>query len=309
MSLSAIIHTKNAAATLEAALESVVFADEIIVVDMESTDQTPELARSHGAKVVIFPDRGFADPARNFGLSQAKYDWVLVLDADEEISLSLRQEIQRIVAGQGDTTDQSEIADVYYLPRKNLIFNRWLQHTGWWPDYQIRLFKRGSVSWSDRVHELPKVTGTSRQLPALEELAIIHHNYASLEAYLERLDRYTTIKAREINSQPEQPTLSSAVLFDVFGQEFIRRLFAQEGLKDGPQGVSLSLLQSMYELVVRLKVWQHTGFPQVQEDPTELIDHISAWERQLRYWVADWHYQQASGLGRIYWRIRRKARI
>jgi glycosyltransferase involved in cell wall biosynthesis len=303
MPLSVIIHTKNAAKTLAQAISSVKFADEIIVIDMESQDETPAIAKKHGVKLITHPDVGYADPARNFGLEQANHDWILVLDADEEIPSELKSLISKIITGQVETGLH---AQAFYIARKNILFNKWIEDTGWWPDYQLRLFKKGSVKWQDGVHRLPDASVETIELPAHESTAIIHHNYQSIDQFIDRLNRYTSIKATELTSKNNgSKSLSSSEVVKTFGDEFLSRLFAHHGLKDGLHGLSLSYLQAMYELVVKLKVWQTSEFAPQKSEP-ETVEALEKFNQNLRYWLADWHIQNSSGLERLWWQIRRK---
>jgi (heptosyl)LPS beta-1,4-glucosyltransferase len=304
MSLTTIIHTKNAEKTLKAALESVKsISDELIIIDMESSDETIKIAKKYTETVFTHPDLGYADPARNFGLAKAKHDWILVLDADEELHSQLARFITEVVTGQVDSSLQ---ADAYYLPRKNILFDKWIEHSGWWPDHQMRLFKRGKVKWRLGVHRLPDVEGTCLTLPAAEKYALIHHNYQTIEQYIERMNRYTEITAQETGASPK--TLTSNRVVHAFGDEFFRRFFAEQGINDGVHGLSLSLLQAGYELVVQLKIWQRQGFPQKSE-PTASITALRAFNRDLAYWLADWQIQQTTGLANVFWRIRRRFKI
>lgn len=138
MSISAVLVVKNEEKNLERALKSLNFVDEIIVFDMHSSDQTKKIAQQFTNKVFSTPkDFGYADPARNLALSKAKGEWLLALDADEEISPSLAKKIKELIKNQE--------TDVYFIPRKNLIFGKAIEHSGWWPDFQARLFKKGMV--------------------------------------------------------------------------------------------------------------------------------------------------------------------
>jgi len=307
MPLSVVIHTKNAAATLKKALLSIKFADQVVVIDMESSDETLTIAEAELATIFSHPDLGYADPARNFGLQQASHDWILVLDADEEVSLGLQTFIQKVVTG---SVTAEEIADAYYLPRQNIIFGQPLRHTGWWPDYQLRLFKKGVVQWQAGVHRLPDADGKTYHVPAEEDLALIHHNYQTVEQFLDRLNRYTSIKAKEVvfesgSSAITPSSLSASQATQAFGDEFLSRFFAQRGDLDGTHGLSLSFLQAMYELVVQLKVWQASGFPPTQE-PTASVAAVAKFQQQLSYWVADWHVQHGPAWQRWWWQLRRK---
>lgn len=297
LKLSVVIHTKNAGATLKATLESVKFADEIIVVDMHSRDQTLKIAKRYTKKVFQHEDLGYADPARNFGLSKAGSPWILVLDADEQLT----PELQTIIT---ETISLANAADVYYLPRKNLVFDKWLLKTGWWPDYQPRLFKKGMVSWQVGVHRLPDIKGNTEYFPAEERYALVHNNYESLEQFLAKLNTYTSLQAKERAAQTPQTVFSAEQLMETFAGEFAKRSLALDGVEDGLHGVSLSLLQAMYEATIYLKQWQASGFHQTSpEDFGQLLNKFqSIW----RYWWADYQVRHTNGWENLYWRLRRR---
>lgn len=294
--LSVVINTKNAAQTLERTLKSVRDADELIVVDMQSSDDTVKIAKKYTKLVFDHKDVGYVEPARNYAVSKATSEWVLVLDADEVVPAALWKQFPSLLK-------QEEVA-CYELPRKNKIFGKWLEGTGWWPDYQARLFRKASTTWSDKIHEQPKVTGTVVQLPADREVALEHYNYESVEQYLEKLQRYTTITAAD--AQPQ--TVTSSDIIETFSAEFHRRLFAVQGTKEGIHGVALAYLQSMYQLVTQLKVWENAGAKQTTNDEAAVIAALSRSSRDMRYWIADWHVQHSGGLSRFIWQIRRKMR-
>jgi hypothetical protein len=307
MSLSVVINTKNSAVTLKKALDSVKsLADEIVIVDMRSTDETLSIAKKYTQKISSFNDVGYVEPARNFAISKATKDWVLVLDADEEVSDGLRQIIKQIISGQVDINGQ---ADAYFIPRQNIIFNKKIEKTGWWPDYQLRLFKTGAVKWSDEIHSIPEVLGNTLSLPADDRFAIIHHNYQTVEQFVERLNRYTTAHLVTKNADDKSTPLTTAQLLETFTKELTSRLFAQKGIDEGVHGLGLSLMQSMYQVVVELKKWQNAGFPVSGNDQIETLSVIQAWQEELFFWIADWHVQHSSGLAKVIWKIRRRLRV
>lgn len=298
MSLSVVINTKNTASTLERTLESVKFADEIVIVDMHSTDTTVEIARKHSDKVFEFDDVGYVEPARNFAIGKATGDWILIVDADEEIPAKLQKLIESIV----ESDNQESMPDCFYLPRKNLIFDHWIQKTGWWPDYVLRFFRKDCVEWSDELHAVPVTKGRVKELPSQEDLAIIHHNYQTVEQFVSRLNRYTTIQAKE----RQEDKIDTQKLIQQFGNELFRRLFAQKGINEGIHGVSLSFLQAFSEMTRALKVWQNQGFSPSAGDQTKTIASLVQFRRELSYWVADWHVNHSRGIANLYWRARRK---
>jgi glycosyltransferase involved in cell wall biosynthesis len=304
LALSVVINTKNAEQFLDAALESVKWAGQIVVVDMASTDETIAIAKKHKAEIFTFKDVGFVEPARNFAISKTKHDWVLILDADESIPDKLADWIHRLITGELPAGEQAEC---FYLPRRNFVFGREMTHTGWWPDYQLRLFRRGSVQWSDEIHSIPITQGRVKELPARPEIAIQHQAYQTVSQYLNRLDRYTAIESH----QKEVEHISPAQLWRQFGDDVLRRLFADEGWRDGNHGVYLSLLQGTYQSTTLFKAWETKGFQAAthsasERDSAQLIAEMSAWQHQLSYWIADWHVKHTSGMTQLWWRFRRK---
>lgn len=292
--LSIVLNTKNCASTLERCLTSVVGADEIVVVDMESSDATVAIAEQFADAVYSFPEAGYADPARNFALSKVHGDWTLIVDADEVIPDELWARVQRSI--------ENPIADIYRLPRRNSMFGYWMKDTGWWPDYQVRLFRTGSVIWNEGVHSQPKLLGTVAEFPAEANLAIEHYNYVSISDFLERLDRYTFAAANN-SEQTSSATPLTAVA--KFRSELLRRLFAQHGLSDGSHGLALSFLQSFYEMIVELRRWEQQGFKH-HEKPSESIAQLRDFQKQLNYWIADYSVASNTGIAKLYWQIRRK---
>jgi len=299
--ISVVINTKNAAPTLKACLNSVGFADEIIVVDMNSSDDTVSIAKKFTDKIFFHEDVGYADPARNFALSKASHNWILVIDADEVIPQQLQQHIAKIIKSQSS-------ADVYLIPRKNIIFGQWLEHTGWWPDHQPRLFKKGCVSWEVGVHRFPEMRGTIEELPANSDLAIIHYNYPSVESYLNRLNRYTSIQARE-KQAGFGSTVETQDLIKSYFSELWKRLFVLQGYKDKTVGVALSFLQASYELVVQLKIWENQGEQISNVSETQIIQVLEQCKNEFCYWLADYKVKNSTGIKRFWWRARRKFRF
>lgn len=301
MPISVVINTKNAATTIKRTLDSVSFAEEIIVVDMHSVDQTAEIVRNFGAKVFLYKDVGFVEPAREFALSKATQEWVLVLDADEIIPEDLATELIKI----SESTSDSDTSDCYYLPRRNMIWGRSLAHTGWWPDYNLRFFKKGHVQWPAELHSVPVTRGTVAQIPAKNSLAIQHFNYPTVSSYIQRLDRYSTIQADEKSAAT--PKVSSIQLVQAFRHEFVRRFAAEQGFLDKEVGTGLSLWQAISEVTVLLKIWENQGSTAEKSISIKQVEtEFSSLVKELRYWYAEYQISQTAGLSNIYWRLRRK---
>jgi (heptosyl)LPS beta-1,4-glucosyltransferase len=307
--VSVVINTKNAATTLERTLRTVGFAQEIIVADMASVDGTLEIAKSFGARCIKVADVGYVEPARNQAIAAAKQPWVLIVDADEEVSEGLQKTIAEIVTG---ATEPHLVGDCYFIPRKNMIFNAWVQHSGWWPDYQLRLFKTGHVIWKDAIHSQPETRGVVVTLSAEENAALIHHNYSNISEFITRLDRYTSIEAQLKRPKNVSLTITPADIWRSFSDDFLSRFFAQHGYRDGQHGLSLSLLQAWYQSLTLLKRWEKAGFPVDQardEETRQVMAALRHFQRDLSYWLADYEVTHRSGLSQLWWRLRRKLKV
>jgi len=297
--LSVVINTRNSENTLAKALESVSdIATQIIVMDMKSEDKTEQIAKKYTKDVfTTTKDYEYVEPARNAALAKADQEWILILDADEELSLGLKKEIEEILVR--PKTD----AECFFLPRKNIIFGKEMEGTGWWPDYQMRLFKKGKVEWSDKIHSIPKIDGKVEHLPADLSKAILHHNFQKVDQFVTRLNRYTSIESL---SEEQKNELSPASALALFTDEFLRRMFAQKGIDEGIHGVSLSLLHSSYQLISFLKHWEKQGFSATTGDQEATLLQLEKFESELNYWIADWKVNHSSGFSKIIWQIRRK---
>lgn len=273
--ISVVINTLNEEKNLLRALTSVKnFADEIVVCDMYSDDKTVAVAKKFGAKVHKHQRMNYVEPARNYALSQTTGDWVLVLDADEEIPGSLAKRLKEVAADQK--------IDYVLIPRKNIIFGNWIKYSLWWPDYLVRFFKKGKVIWGTKIHSAPQVEGVKLQLSAEEENAIIHHNYDSLDQYLERLVRYSRIQAEELVKDGYQFSWTDLIRKPL--SEFLSRFFAGEGYKDGLHGLALALLQAFSEFIVYVRVWEKGKFKQA-EIPS-VFEELKKAIGELEWWIA-----------------------
>jgi len=276
--ISVVINTLNEEENLPRALASVKnLADEVIVVDMQSGDKTVEIAKQFGAQVYSHERTGYVEPARNFAIDKATKDWVLIMDADEEVSDTLASKLKQIV--------KNPQADYYRLPRKNINFRRWIKNSRWWPDYNIRFFKKGTVTWNEIIHSVPMTTGKGEDLAVEEKYAILHYNYTSISKYIERMNRYTDIQARMLLAKEYKFNWRDLIRRPT--QEFLSRYFAGEGYKDGLHGLSLALLQSFSELTLYLKIWQSEQFKPEALDVRELSKETKRAKRELDWWIID----------------------
>ena len=244
-SISVIINTLNAEEWLDYALRSVEpWAGEIVVVDMHSKDRTQEIARGHGARVLLHERTGYVEPARAFAVAQAMHEWVLILDADEMVPEPLSRRLCEISA-QG-------VVDAVSLPHLNYILGAPIMHTGWGPDQDRhwRFFRRGSVELPERIHGamLPRPGARTLRLPATEDLALVHFNYVDVEDFMSRLNRYTSIEAAGVQGRGAARGALPASI-----REFIARWIRHGGWRDGWRGFDLALMMMCYRVVAAAK--------------------------------------------------------
>ena len=241
--LSVTVITKNEATDIGAALASVAFADEIIVVDSHSTDETVAIARQSTDRVFVRDWAGYIDQ-KNYAAAQAANDWILSLDADERVTPPLADEIKALL--QREPAQQA-----YRIPRVAWHFGRWIRTTDWYPDYQLRLYDRRSAQWTGRyVHEAVTVRGTVGQLR--HELE--HYAYRDIADHLETMDRYTTYAARQMYESGRR-----AGLLQVAGHPplaFLRNYIARGGFRDGVAGLTISAMNSYYVFLKFAKLWE-----------------------------------------------------
>ena len=242
--LSVVVITKDEAECVRACLESVAWADEVVVVDAESTDKTAQIAREFTDHVYVRPWPGFA-AQKNFGLEQATGDWTLSVDADEEVSRELREEIEAVLAASGAACAG------YRIPRRNLFWGRLIRHGGLYPDWQLRLFRRGRGRFVDRaVHESVEVEGEVGRLRA----ALVHRSYRDVADFLARADRYSTLAAEEWLRSGRPARLSDLVLRPA--GRFLSMYAVRAGFLDGWRGFLLAALYAYYVFIRSAKVWE-----------------------------------------------------
>lgn len=229
MSLSIIIITKNEAGDIRACLESVAWAEEIIVVDSGSTDNTVAICKELGAQVHVVHDWPGFGAQKNRALGYATGDWVLSLDADERVTPELRREIEIAMS------DASPVA-AYGIPRSSSYCGRFMRHSGWYPDYVTRLFKRGRARFSDDlVHERLIVEGATKKLHG----ELLHYAFGDLEEVLRKVDQYSTAGAQKKHRQGEKATLTGAVMRGLWS--FVRTYLLRGGFLDGREGFMLAV--------------------------------------------------------------------
>jgi glycosyltransferase involved in cell wall biosynthesis len=252
--ISVAIITKNEEANLARTLASVRFADEIVVLDSASTDRTVEIARAFNAKVYDEAWKGFAG-SKNSAIAKCTGTWILSLDADEELSPQLQQQIRTLLPSNPPT-------DAYYLRRRNLFLGKWIKHGGFYPDPKLRLFRRTAANFTAPpqfenrpVHETIAFDGKAATL----DYDLIHHAYPTLETYIEHMDRYSTLGCELLIGAGKVSRSLPAFIANVFvvpqltfAWNYIFRL----GFLDGREGLLLHLYHATYTSWKYAKAWQ-----------------------------------------------------
>jgi glycosyltransferase involved in cell wall biosynthesis len=239
--LSAIVITRNEAANIGDCLDSLAFCDERIVVDGGSDDGTVLVAREKGARVVGHAFAGFG-AQKNFALSLAEGEWVLSLDADERVSEALREEIGRAIAAGN--------ADAYRMPRLSTFCGRAMRHSGWYPDYVLRLFRRSKARFSDDlVHE--HVVCDGRVAPLKEPL--LHYPVARLEDALSRMDRYSSAGAAALAASGKPVSFMTGIVHGLYA--FLKTYVLRAGFLDGREGFLLAVANAEGTYYRYMKAW------------------------------------------------------
>ncbi len=275
--ISVVINTLNEAETLERAIKSAGWADEVLVCDMYSTDDSVKIAKKLGANVITHERLSFVEPARNYAIAKAKNNWILVIDPDEEISESLAKKLTEIA-------NLDSVTTFVEIPRKNMIFGKWVKGSMWWPDHNIRFFRKDSVKWSDKIHRPPETAGQGVKLPDEERFAIIHYHYTSISQFMSKLDRYSGVQAKELFDEGHRFKISDLIHKPL--NEFLSRFFALKGYEDGLHGLVLGLLQAVSFLIVYIKLWELEGFEQKNVDLKDLKTTTDQAGKDLAYWFS-----------------------
>ena len=239
--LTAIILTLNEAAHIQACIQSLAWADEVVVFDSYSQDDTVDMARKAGATVFQSKFENYAQQ-RNAALAAVDTDWVFFVDADERGTPELEKEIRHVIA------ERPEMG--WYVPRHNYIFGKLTQGAGWYPDHQARLFKHGNVRYERPVHELAVVDGAVGYL----ENAVTHYNYRDIDHFHRTQRAYTDYDAGILKQDGIRPKPRNFVLQPL--RQFYWRFVTLDGYKDGLHGLRLSLYMTYYEWVKYRKLAQ-----------------------------------------------------
>lgn len=297
--IAAVVLTQNSEKYLAPCLKSLDWVNQIIVVDGGSTDQTLSLAKKYHSTIHPHTFKTFAQQ-RNYAISKTlDYDWVFMVDADEEVEASLAQELQ------------SFAKDIYLdgvnVPRKNYIFGRWVEHTDWYPDLRLIFFRPKMVTYVADVHERAEFKG-GHGSTATAQHNLIHHNYDTVEEFVTKnLLRYPREYAQVLDARGV--TFSAPQMITTSLGEFMRRFFLTEGYKDGMTGLLLSLLMGIQNLVSYIYLWEIQGKKSelTTEETQAVFAQLKGKGSELAYWLASMAIDQSKGATKLLHRARRKA--
>lgn len=267
MDISALIVADGECPDIHLTVSSVFeLAREVIIIDIGLNPQTKQKIKTDYPLTRFYwldkPE--YVELIRQQTLEFTLHPWVLLLDPDEYLAPDLVRYLKEF--------DPAVVAEHthFRIPRQNYIFGKWIAHSRWWPDYQVRLFQKDSIEWPPKLHAQPVLKGKGYIIPAFENeklemnaRTIVHHNYTSIMQYLEKNVRYARVEAQGI--------IDSDVEFGIMDatrkatSEFISRFFADKGYKDGMHGFVLALLQSFYSMLVFLDVWEKRGYPEASQ--------------------------------------------
>jgi glycosyltransferase involved in cell wall biosynthesis len=246
--VTATVITFNEAANIQAALESLAWADEIVVVDSESTDNTAAIARQFTGKVIVRPWPGYIEQ-KNFAAAQAAHDWIFSLDADERVTPELAAEITSVMArGPG--------AAGYRVPRVTFHLGRWMRSTDWYPDYQLRLYDRRRARWTGKyVHESVTADGPVEDL----KRDLQHFAYRDLAHHFQTMDRYTTLAAKQMFEEGRRAGFLELMMHPPAA--FFRNYILRGGFRDGVPGLIVSAMNARYVGLKFAKLWELSSKP------------------------------------------------
>jgi glycosyltransferase involved in cell wall biosynthesis len=281
VTLSVVLITYNEESNLARTLESVQplvrdGAGEIIVVDSGSTDRTVEIAKSFGATVFVEAWKGYA-AQKNSAIERATGDWILSLDADEEVDSALAREVSWLLSAaptwqkhgipSGDDPDSKELRDRdleiglneenltgFLIPRKNYFLGRWIKYGGFWPDSKLRLFRRGTGTFQEdqTVHETVKLTGIES---AVQHGSLLHHSYPTLSDYIEHMNRYSSLGAEMLAAKGRARFSTMSIVLRPW-LTFFYNYFLRLGFLDGREGLLLHLYHAVYVSWKYAKAWE-----------------------------------------------------
>jgi len=244
--LSAIIVVKDEEKMISECLQSLDFVGEVVVIDTGSTDNTKKIAEKHGARVIIYTSGKSYSDWRNKGLAESKGSWVLYIDADERVSIKLKQEILRTI------TSRSDQYSAYAIPRSNIIFGKAFRHGGWWPDYVKRLYQKNALKkWTGNLHEEPVFEGELGHL----DNHLDHVKHETIFEMVEKTNKWSLIEA-QLMLDAKHPPMNIRRFLTAMFREFWYRMIRHAAFLDGKAGIMMAIYQVFSRFVSYAKLWE-----------------------------------------------------
>jgi glycosyltransferase involved in cell wall biosynthesis len=237
--ITCIVHTFNSEKYLDQCLAHLAWADEVLVIDMYSTDRTLEIAESHGCKIFMHENVGYVEPARQFGVNKSQNDWIMSVDSDEIVPLALAKNLKKIA--------NENSFDVVKISFRNYFFGKEIIGSGWSYKDQIipRFFNRNFLQYGSKIHSSSKILSGARVTKIVDrEKSILHFNYDSVEHFISKLNRYTNFESKDNSNLGK----IKRRMFYHFIREFFGRLVVKKGYKDGWLGIYLSFSMAYYRM-------------------------------------------------------------
>lgn len=299
--ITAVVVTYNADRDLEGCLTSIRWVNEIILVDLGSVDRTLEIARAFNCRILTHDWVPIVELVREEAIAHSKNDWVLVLDPDEVVSAGLADRLKEIAL--------ANKVDAVSIPWRNYVFGKWIAHSGLAANRHSRFFRKGKVSYAPQVHEGEQVIGSLLELPEEEGLIVNHVGNISVSEFVEKQNRYSSLKANELVKQNFSNSISTMIRAPFMNLQ--ERLFTTEGYKDGPQGIAFCEIMSFYELLTQLKLMEQNNWELSNDRDVNKHDHLLS-ESRLGVLSGIWdlfaglEISATTGFQKIaYWFIRR----
>jgi len=246
--VTVVISTANESINIKECIQSAkLLADHILVIDMQSSDNTVAIAKAQGARVLSVPPSGYVEPVRKLAMVEAQDEWVCILDADERITPELASEVHQIV----DSTPANNSPNYYYIPRKNIFGSTWLKHGGWYPDKQIRLIRKSAFQdWPERIHSTPQIEGASGCL----KNPIVHYFHGNLTQMVTKTIKYEIIESELLFTAKRKVTVIT--FFRKYFGELFRRLIKHQGFRDGMMGWVESIYQAYSKTITYIFLYE-----------------------------------------------------
>jgi glycosyltransferase involved in cell wall biosynthesis len=265
--ISATVIVRNEEANIAAVCETVSWADEIVVVDSDSTDRTMEIARRYTQRLFNRPFRGYKDK-HEFADAQAAGDWIFWIDADERVTPELRAQLQGLRA-----RDPASLPDGFRMARRTYYLGRWIRHGGWHPDYQMRFYRKAASSWDGvSPHETARVRGRVETLPG----ELLHYTKRTLGEHHQVLESYATLAADYFYRQGKQASASDLALRPLAA--FLRTYLLKQGFRDGVQGLIIALFTAYGVFLKYAKTWEK----QRQDQESSSVEPVPGGEAPAR---------------------------